>query len=188
MEASGTARTNDSPLSRVQSVSRIMAGLTLAVMILATVAYAVFWLDETSVSRLLQQQLTTAGESFALTPRIWATAFTISLLPVALYLVGLCNVWLLFRVFARGQVFAETTGRRIGWIGLVIAVLPLVSILAASAWSVAASIDNPPGERELSISLSGTDLLGVLLGVLLVVIGWVIREAARIADENQSFV
>ncbi len=188
MPPSETSLSRADPLSRVRSVSRLMAGLTLAMMLLAAAAYAVFWLNEAAVARFLEGHLSTAADHFALTPKIWATAFAISLLPVLFYLFGLWQVWLLFRAFARGQVFAEATGRRIGWIGVVIAVLPLVSILAGSAWSVAASIDNPPGERELSVSLSGVDLLGVLLGILLVIIGWVIREAARIADENRSFV
>lgn len=188
MMALETGSPVDDPLSRVRAVSRIMAGATAGVMTLALAGYTSFWFNKGAVSHFLEDQLSAAAaESFTLTTGVRAAAFAVSLLPLALYVSGGWNVWRLFRAFADGRIFTEATGRRIGWIGLVIAVLPLASIVTGSAWSLVASIGNPPGEREISMSL-GTNLVGVVLGILLVVVGWVIREAARIADENQFIV
>ena len=51
-----------------------------------------------------------------------------------------------------------------------------------------ASLANPPGERVLTISLEGADLGQVLAGGLMVVIGWAMREAAVVAEENRGFI
>jgi len=47
---------------------------------------------------------------------------------------------------------------------------------------------NPPGERQLSIAFSSTELSLVLAGGLLLLIGQALGAGASAADENRAFV
>jgi hypothetical protein len=60
-------------------------------------------------------------------------------------------------------------------------VVPTLQVLALS-WT------NPPGQKMLQIGLSSDSLGFLVAGGLLTVIGWVMREAARIKAENEGFV
>lgn len=100
----------------------------------------------------------------------------------------LWQLWRLFDHYRHGDVFgaqAMTHARRLGWstVGLAVA-QPLLGALM----SVAISWGNPPGKRMLQLSLSSNDYALLLLALVLVVLGRVMTEAARVADENSGFI
>ncbi|MFX5680498.1 hypothetical protein ABTE28_20600, partial [Acinetobacter baumannii] len=59
-------------------------------------------------------------------------------------------------------------------------------------WRAAASLiltlANPSGQRAIALNIGLDDILWAIVGGLLVAIAWTLREAARIAEENASFV
>ncbi len=109
-------------------------------------------------------------------------------LPLAVTLYGLWNVRLLFGAYARGEVFSTVPAAYIRNVGSAMLVNVVLSVLVHSIGSVVLTIDNPAGSRQLTVSLSSNTYLLLMMGGLLVVIGWVMREAARISDENSRFV
>ena len=74
---------------------------------------------------------------------------------------------------------------RVGWL---LTAMGVATPLARALQSVALTFDNPSGQKQLAITLDpGT--FGVLAaGAALVAFGLVLKEAVRLADENQSFV
>ena len=109
-------------------------------------------------------------------------------LPLVVTLYGLWNVRLLFGAYARGEVFSSVPAAYIRNVGAAMLANVVLSVLVHTIGSVVLTIDNPPGTRQLTVSLSSNTYLLLLMGGLLVVIGWVMREAARISDENSRFV
>ncbi len=109
-------------------------------------------------------------------------------LPLAVTLYGLWNVRLLFDCYARGRVFSEIPARYIRNVGLAMVVNVITSIFVHSIGSVLLTFDNPTGNRQFTVTLSSNMYLLVLMGGLLIVIGWVMQEASRISDENRQFV
>ncbi len=109
-------------------------------------------------------------------------------LPLCVTLYGLWNLRLLFDAYARGEVFAPAPAIHIRNVGMSMLVNVVLSVLVHSIGSVVLTIDNPAGSRQLTISISSDTYLLLLMGGLLVVIGWVMREAARISEENSRFV
>lgn len=74
---------------------------------------------------------------------------------------------------------------RIGWLLFAFgAVAPIIRPLQ----SVALTFDNPPGQKQLAITLHPGVFGALAAGAVLVAFGLVLREAVRLADENQSFV
>ncbi len=56
------------------------------------------------------------------------------------------------------------------------------------ALTVGLTLANPPGERMLAITSSIRDYFALIVGGVLFAAASVMREAARIADENAGFV
>ena len=60
--------------------------------------------------------------------------------------------------------------------------------LSSAAVFVALTYSNPPGNRQLAISLSLDNYVALIVGGVLLAVAWVMVEATRIADEHASFV
>jgi uncharacterized membrane protein len=69
----------------------------------------------------------------------------------------------------------------------VLAQAPLGPLTSATL-SAALSVGNPPNERAITIAFSINDYFALLVGGVLLAIATVMREAARLAEENASFV
>lgn len=175
-------------LARIVRLSRIMAGALLVMIAglpVMLVLVAVF--GSGGVDGLLLEALNArATGSLGTTSRV--ALLLLAAVPLGLSLCGLEILRRLFLAFARGDILVPESGLRLKRIGIVVASLAPVTILARSAASVAATWSNPPGMRELAIGFGSSDLLAVIAGMLLVVLGWALEEAARVADENRQFV
>lgn len=94
----------------------------------------------------------------------------------------------LFQNFADGHVFTIRTGQDLRLIGGLIAAYAVLTPLKGSLVTIAITMGNPPGHRQLAIGLSSNELILGVLGALILVLGHVMAEAARIADDNRQIV
>jgi hypothetical protein len=111
-----------------------------------------------------------------------------SLLPCGLGLALLWQLWTLFGEYQRGAVFSLRALTCLRRFASLLVLLALSSPLTQALVSVAISLDNPPGRRQLVISLSSNDYALVLGALVFVAIARVMTEAARVAQENEGFV
>lgn len=107
---------------------------------------------------------------------------------LALVVAVLWQLWRLFGCYRQGQVFSATALhhlQRFGW-GMVL--LAVAEPLSRTAASVVLTLDNPPGQRMLVVTLGSHDYTLGLLALVFVAIARVMAEAARAAEENAQFV
>ena len=94
----------------------------------------------------------------------------------------------LFFLYERGEFFKEenvTLYRalsRLAFWGI------LADIVNKSALTVALTINNPPGQRFLTVGFSGGHLKLMLIAIILMIIARVMNEGRKIYDENQLTV
>ncbi len=93
----------------------------------------------------------------------------------------------LFSRYRRGEILTDAcaddirlTGRALIFVAAATVLVPTLQLLILS-W-------NSPGGRLLSIGIDGGTLGFLLSGAMLNLVGWVMREAARAAEENRGFV
>jgi Protein of unknown function (DUF2975) len=93
----------------------------------------------------------------------------------------------LFSRYHRGEILTDAcaddirlTGQALILVAAATVLVPMIQLLILS-W-------NTSGGRILSIGIDDGTLGFLLSGAMLTVIGWVMREAARAADENRGFV
>ncbi|CAN0479168.1 unnamed protein product [Scytosiphon promiscuus] len=175
-------------LARIARVSRVLSWLTLALMIAGPAAIAVLTLlDPSNLDRMLIEGLSTSGEG-TLTPVTRILAVLLSLAPLGLAIAALFFLRRLFQGFARGAALAPESGQGLKRIGIIIAAFAPVTIVVGILGSMVVSWANAPGEREVAVGVHTDDLTVLVFGMLLVVLGWILEEAAIVADENRQFV
>jgi hypothetical protein len=174
--------------NRLQRFSKAMAMLTTLGMLLIAVLMVLVFLIPDWTRNLLLARLGQAGHDLSLSPGRLIAAAAITTVPVGVLLFGLWQVRTLFLNFANGYVFTLASARLLrNFAGAVLA-QAVLGPLSSTALMLAFTLDNPPGRRELFITLSVHDYLALIIGGVLLAVAWVMVEATRIADENASFV
>jgi len=173
---------------RLRRFSGIMAMLTtLGMLLIAAAMIAVFLIPDWT-RNLLLARLGQAGHGLSLSTGHLIAAATITAVPVGVLLFGLWQVRTLFLNFVNGHVFTLASARLLrDFAGSVLA-QAILGPVSSTALMLAFTLDNPPGARQLVITLSSQDYLALIVGGVLLAVSWVIVEATRIADENASFV
>ncbi len=94
----------------------------------------------------------------------------------------------LFGFYKAGETLSARCAAQILRIGQGLVTLGVYGILSNTVIVLVLTLGNPPGSRTLSISFTDGDVGVMMAGGLMVVIGWVMREAVTAAEENRSFV
>lgn len=180
----------DSPTgaNRLVRMSRAMEWVTTAGIVLIIALMGAALVIPPWTRNLLLAKLGEAGARLPLEPIHQAMATLILAVPVIVMIWGLWHVRLLFREFAQGHVFTDSAARHLQQFGISVLAQGPLGPLVATAIGLALSFGNPPGQRMLVLTFSVNDYLAVIVGGVLVAVAAAMREAARLADENASFV
>lgn len=114
--------------------------------------------------------------------------FVITMIPAAVGMLALYRLGAVFRRLAAGGYFDVAVADQLRRCAVALLLYPIAQIVARAAMSVWATRDAGPGDRALAISISSDDIPFLLLGVLLVVLAHVLREAAGLADDLRQIV
>lgn len=94
----------------------------------------------------------------------------------------------LFEFLRQGDFFSPGTLNRFVAIGGWLIAFGAIDILLDPLGSLLLSFDLPEGQRQLSVYFDGGELFFFVIGGLMIVCGWTLREAAQIAEENGQFI
>ncbi len=176
------------PLARVRRVSRFMAGLSLVVAALIVLLDVLVWLDPAAVEAGARDLLPDPALLIEITPLAWTVAFVLTQLLIALLVYALWQAFRLFRAFGRGEVFTPEAGDRLRRIGAAFVVVPFAEVLGTGVTSTLLTLGNPEGQRAVAISVEPVHVILGLAGGLVLVIGWVMAEAARLSSDLEQIV
>jgi hypothetical protein len=112
----------------------------------------------------------------------------ICLVPTGLVSLGLLRARRSLAAFARGDFFGAEVVAGLRDYAAISFWAAAAGVVSVPVLSVAISWGNPPGHRELSLDLSGAQLLSLLGAGILWVIASVMARAASLARENEQFV
>ena len=175
-------------LARITRVSRTIAVIcgVLALLLPSGLAVYVFGFSKSLAQHPQVIQLGFSGEAFSLAAQAaLLAAMLISSLPA---LWALYHLRRLFQRYATGSVFTVEAAGRLKAVALALLAMVFVRPFSGMLISLAISIDLPEGQRKLAIAFGSNEVWLGLAGVMVLVIAWVIGEAAALAEENQSFV
>jgi Protein of unknown function (DUF2975) len=176
------------PFGRLSAMARAMEAVTIIGIVLLVILSVRCFLIPDWTRNLLLAKLGHFGASLPVTAPARFAAAAVVAVPVAVMLYGLLAVRTLFREFAEGRVFTERSARCLQvFAASVLAQAPLGPLTSAGL-TVAISMVNDPSQRLHAVTLSLHDYYALIVGGVLFVVATIMREAARIADENASIV
>jgi hypothetical protein len=177
-----------SPLRRIARLSRTMETMTdIGIALVVILTIACFLVPDWS-RNLLLAKLGQAGAALPVTPQARLAAAGVVAAPVAVMLYGLWNVRAMFREFAQGHLFTARAARHLQVFAVTVLVQAPLGPLTSAGLSVAISMVNEARPRLHAITFSIQDYYALIIGGVLFAVGTVMREAARLSDENASFV
>jgi len=94
----------------------------------------------------------------------------------------------LFDRYRAAEILTDACARHILRVGQALVAVAIVGVLVPTLQILILTAGNAEGTRQLSIGIDGSTVGFLLAGGLLVVIGWVMREAAVIAEDAKGFV
>lgn len=103
-------------------------------------------------------------------------------------LLALWQLRKLLNLYEQLDVFRVEAASRMKKFARFIVVFAILQPFAGGALSLVTSMNNPVGQRYLSISIADTDLAAVFLGLTMMVIAYVLEEAHKLAEDNKGFV
>lgn len=165
-----------------------MSGVTLAGIVVAVAGTFWIWTDRQLVATLVAPHVGLAAQPVTVTPMVQLAGLALSAPPLALLVYLLLQARAVFRGFAGGLRFTDLVAARVARIGWILVAKGMLMPLWRAGASIALTLANPSGQRMVALGISMDDILWAIVGVLLVAIGWTLAEAARIAEENASFV
>ncbi len=173
-------------LRRIRRLAWLVRALCLlGVVVIGTLPF-IFWADPLWVAEVAANNWHVAKLQLDLGSRLWGLAA--SMLPTAVSLFALWQMWSLFGCFAQGELLASRPARHLRRLGLGLCALAAAQPLGQTLVILALTWGNPKGERQLWLGLSSDHYLSLLFGLLLLALAQVLHEAARVADENAEFV
>ena len=118
--------------------------------------------------------------------RLLATIASLLISGIVLYALSI--LIRLFRNYENGEIFSSENAVCYQKIGYCLFYWVVGGIIYGGVISVILSFNNPPGERILRLSFVGMDFLTIVLGFLVLIIAWVMKEGHKIADENSHTI
>ncbi|MEE4011535.1 DUF2975 domain-containing protein [Roseibium sp. FZY0029] len=98
------------------------------------------------------------------------------------------NIRQVFKRFQQMEFFSPKTLANVFSFGIWLIVFAVFDLISDPIGSVILTYDFPPSQRTVNVSLDGGEIFFFVLGALMLLFGWILREAALIADENQQFI
>ena len=173
-------------LARTSEIIAIAGMLTIAI----AVAILAFLLvtNSTLIDEILREQFLFGNVNATMTRLTRTLAYLAFLLPAVMGLLVLNQIRMLFASYRSGKIFDTRAARRLATVGWTLLVLVAVLIFSQSLGLLILTWLNAPGDRTVGIGFGLGEIMSLVVGLLLIVVGRILEEAVAISDENKSFV
>ncbi len=174
-------------LDRIRTVSGKFKILFIALIFITPLADLLFWLsfNHLPVGFAVQLPVPTP-QTLPIETRL--LAFLSSLIPNAVIIYGLFNLKELFSLYEKGIVFTQKNVQCFQRIGFSIIGFVFACIIKTPFLSLALTMYNPPGEHMLSLQFGSENVSTLIMGALVILISWVMNEAAKLEHEQAHTV
>lgn len=183
---------------RLAQLSQRMSLLTLLLIVVMLVLNTAVWLFP-----VLSSSAEGLGFGFALSDRLiqertaqvalfpwWQIAggIVLSSIPLVALAFGLNHLRQLFRNYARGEYFSSAAAQHLGKVGRAVALWVLLDFLCEPLLSVWVTMNEPVGQRLITLSLTPPSFVALFLAACIAVIARILWQASEMDSENRTFV
>ncbi len=116
------------------------------------------------------------------------TGFLVSMVPAGILMWGIASLRILFGHFLDGEIFSLTTMLLVRRFARSTLLFAMAHLLTIPILSVVLTLNNPPSQRAVSLSISSNDIFFFFISGLFFAVAWVMGEGRKIAEENSQIV
>lgn len=103
-------------------------------------------------------------------------------------LIALWQIRQLFDRFRQTDFFSAAALSRMLALGWWLVAFGIYDLVSDPIGSLLLTLDYPEGQRQVAIELEGAEIFFMIFGTIMILFGWIMREAASIAEENKQFI
>ncbi len=155
---------------------------------LAALSPLLVWLDPGLIELAVVPQVLPRGEAHALSPLARLVGAAATAVPSALLAYGLAGLLPALGGLRAGEAITAATGGAVARLGLSVALAAACEPFWRAVLGMALTMGERPGELRIALGLSANAGLLLALGIILVALGQVLRDAAAAVAENEGFV
>lgn len=90
--------------------------------------------------------------------------------------------------FQAADFFSRRSWDSVFYSGVWFISFAVFNVAASPIATYVATLDYPENERSIDVAFSHHEIFALILGALLLLLGWVMREAALLAEENRQII
>ncbi|MEX0738223.1 MAG: DUF2975 domain-containing protein [Pseudohongiella sp.] len=168
--------------------SLLIARGCLVLLVLVPAAAVYFAIDIDAFAALARRILDLPIQWQSVSSMQWYGFWLLTTLYVAIGTGGLYFLRRAFTNFARGELFNAANSRDLRWFSIFLFMQALAGPLHSALSSVLLSLNHPPGQRMLSITLGSDEIRLIALAMILWVVSSLLVKGCQLQRENQQFV
>jgi len=115
-------------------------------------------------------------------------AFSASLIPVSVAIYGMINLQKLFKLYEKAIVFSEQNVKCFRHLGYALIYWVFANLVFTLLISIILTVNNSPGERMIVAQFGIPDIGTLIIGAVIILVSWVMAEAAKLEDEQAHTV
>ena len=177
-------------LARIRRLSAVCAIGCLLLAVALPLVVAAVWAFAPAEQLAVQGRLGAADWIFPGGVRPWQrlAGAAVSLVPALMLSYGLVRARRGLTAFGRGDFFAGGPGADFAAFAATVFWVVVANLVHTPALSLAVTIANPPGHRELNLGINSQQFIDLLTAGILWVMAAALARAATLARENEQFV
>ncbi|WP_036260423.1 DUF2975 domain-containing protein [Methylocapsa aurea] len=171
---------------KLRLISRAAEWIAFGGMALVVAYCAYLWSNESALTAYLQRDV--PGIALAPSGNSLILPYLLSLIPVAIFVAAMWEARGLFCLLGKAEIFDSAAPRRLVRLGVLAIAAAVAGIVVRTLVVLVMTSANPAGQRHLVIGIGSDEVSSLIVGLLFLAFALVMQEAARLEDENRSFV
>ncbi|WP_298611466.1 hypothetical protein [uncultured Thiothrix sp.] len=162
-------------------VTRVFISLVLLLNMLG-------WFIPEAAEVIARNITTLTTEPISLTTRALVLGWLISTFQLGILTVGFWSMAAVFQLFAQDDYLHPNIGKQVQCFGKSLVLFGTLSPFMRTLLALVITLDNPEGQQILMVRLVTNDFVIILVGILLIMLGYALKQAAVIAEDNRQIV
>ena len=180
---------NKSKIQRISSRLYVVFFAFAVLMPMLTAGYWIFFneLPENMISASLKMQSSLPiPDELLLSQRM--LCLMVSLFPLAIKLAAVFTIMRLLKLYRAGQFFSGSHVQCFKRLGRILIYYTVAGVVESTAIVLVMTMNNPSGQKMLSIGFSSDDLTLLVVAAIVLMISWIMDEGRKMAEENELTV
>lgn len=170
-------------IDRIQRVSARFQLLFTGLIFFIPIATLMFWLSFNHLPAGFTSELPVTVDR-VLPIKTLLLAFLVSLIPACVAIFGIIKLKTLFKLYEKAVVFSEHNVRCFRHLGYILIAWVVANLIFVMLISVVLTFNNLLGERLMVAQFGASDIGTLVIGSVIVLVSWVMKEATKLENER----